>query len=488
MFHSTAYISRAHTPQRRFNSRPNSSDLQFLGEPSVSGSETLAKLRLDNFEASRFVKETLSKIVQIKKNDQKDDIAQSNISNDSISSVDFVRRIGKQVLSQLGDIDTPLVMMDLNNVRTQFNRWKKCLPTVQPYYAVKCNPDAVLVAYLQSLGCDFDCATDAEMNLVVNKLGHNPERVVFSNPCKLESHIRFAKSVGVYTTIIDNHDEIIKIKRNNPKAQVLIRLVCSDSGAQAPMSLKFGATREQVRPLLEHAAEVGLEVIGVHFHVGSGCSDPLSFKTAIMDARRAFDIGCEIGHKMHILDLGGGFPGLDVTDGTCHTSNGVTFEEMSVIINSMLHQLFPNDSQSPMYKIIAEPGRFFGQGCQSMINKVMGKSVVGMTDDGTRKLIRYYMTDGLYGLLSCIVFDHQDNFTPAILEDKREPKADEPNPHGVLFGPTCDGLDKIGEIDHLPELEVGDRLIYSQVGAYTSATATSFNGFAPATVFYYDTE
>ena len=408
-------------------------------------------------------------------------VFQSNFATE----IDRVRAATEYALSVIGDVDTPVIMMDLSNVETQYKRWMANLPRVAPYYAVKCNPDPVLVGYLQSLGCNFDCATKAEIDLVVNKLGHCPSKIVFSNPCKLESHIRFAKSAGVRTTIIDNKDEILKIKANFPDAHVLIRLACSDTSARSPMSLKFGATREQVSPLLEFAAQEGLKVVGVHFHVGSGCSDPSSYRKALLDARRAFDIGTEYGHDMHLVDLGGGYPGLDVNDGSCKTGNGVHFEEMASIINVMLDQFFPNDPAKPKYTIIAEPGRFFAQSAQAMVNKVMAKSVVGLEDygSGKRKLIRYYMTEGLYGTLSCIIFDQQDKLAPAMLREKVA--CDQMNPHATMFGPTCDGFDKIGDLEDMPELNVGDRLIYLQFGAYTSSITTRFNGFEPATFFYY---
>lgn len=399
------------------------------------------------------------------------------------TEIDRVRAVTEYALSKMGDVDTALIVMDLSNVEIQYKRWMANLPRVVPYYAVKCNPDPVLVAFLQSLGCNFDCATKSEIDLVVNQLGHSPEKVVFSNPCKLDSHIRFARSAGVGTTIIDNMDEIVKIKANHPDAEVLIRLACSDSSARSPMSLKFGATREQVRPLLESAAQKGLKVIGVHFHVGSGCSDPTSYRKALLDARRAFDIGTEYGHDMHLLDLGGGYPGLDVVDGSCQTSNCVHFEEMASIINIMLDQFFPNDPAHPKYTIIAEPGRFFAQSAQALVNKVMAKSVVGADENG-RKLIRYYMTEGLYGSLSCIIFDQQDKLKPALLREKALTEKEKP-PHATMFGPTCDGFDKIGDLDELPELDIGDRLVYLQFGAYTSSITTRFNGFDSATFFYY---
>jgi diaminopimelate decarboxylase len=365
---------------------------------------------------------------------------------------------------------------------------------------VKCNPDPVLVAYLQSLGCDFDCATASEMDLVVNKLSHPAERVIFSNPCKLSSHIRYAKSVGVVVTIIDNMDEIIKVKTIYPEAKVLIRLACSDLSARSPMSLKFGATRDQVRPLLEYAAKIGLECIGTHFHVGSGCSDPSSFSKALVDARRAFDIGSEYGHNMYLVDLGGGYPSLDVEKMTCQAeSTGVYFEEMALVINTLLEQLFPNDPVDGKfpYKFVAEPGRFFAGGCASLVNKVHSKSVVGVGPDG-RKQIRYYMTEGLYGTLSCVIFDQQDKLHPYLLKEigisNDDDTASESTiatlnhdtfPTATMFGPTCDGFDKICDVASLPELNVGDRLIYLNFGAYTMSITTSFNGFESSKVFYY---
>lgn len=426
------------------------------------------------------------------------------LSSHSNAEIDKVRAVTHKALEGFGDTDQPLLLMDLDKVLVQFNRWKTCLPNVQPCYAVKCNPDPVLVAYLQSLGCDFDCATASEMDLVVNRLGHPGDRVVFSNPCKLESHIRYAKQVGVETTIIDNMDEILKIKSNNPNAKVLIRLACSDSSARSPMSMKFGATRDQVRPLLSLAAQVGLECVGIHFHVGSGCSDPNSYSKALVDARRAFDIGTGYGHNMHIVDIGGGFPNLDSETMVCQAANGVHFEEMALVINSLREQLFPNDplaDGSRPYKFLAEPGRFFAGGCVSLVNKVHSKSVVGTTTDSDgscRNLIRYYMTEGLYGTLSCVLFDQQDKLKPYLLNDNSNDETMSQTstmasvngtcPKATMFGPTCDGFDKIGDTECLPELNVGDRIIYLNFGAYTMSITTRFNGFESGKVFYYKSQ
>lgn len=398
------------------------------------------------------------------------------VQTHSESEVDIARGICNHLLSKLGDVEYPLMMMNMDKVALQFARWRKCLPDVDIYYAVKCNPDPTLVAFLQSLGANFDCATSVEMDLVVNQLGHNPEKVIYSNPCKLPSHIRFARDSGVNLTIIDNMEEVLKVKRNNPRAQVLIRLACADSSAQCPMSCKFGVTNDMVETVLTHAMESGLEVVGVHFHVGSGCSDPNAYHKALLDSRRAFDLGCEIGHNMHVLDLGGGYPGLSL-DGTCRTSNGVHFEEMAHVIRSLLSQLFPNDPHNPQYKIIAEPGRFMCAGSAVLMTKIHSKAAQG-------RGLRYYINDGLYGCFNCVLFDHQ-----TVHPETLEVYPDRASVAGAtIFGPTCDGFDKIMDgVDNLPEMELDERLIWMNMGAYTTAASTTFNGFPQAQYFYYRT-
>lgn len=405
------------------------------------------------------------------------------LETNSNSELDKARAIANHVLSRLGDIEYPLMMMDLEKVAFQLARWRRCLPNVAPYYAVKCNPDPVLVGFLQSCGIDFDCATSAEMDLVVNSLHHPVDRVVYSNPCKLPSHIRYASEVGVRLTIIDNLDEVNKIKKNHSNAQVLIRLACADTSSQCPMSCKFGATNDRVKAILERAADVGLEVVGVHFHVGSGCSDPMAYHRALLDARRAFDIGTECGHNMHVLDLGGGYPPLSL-DGTCQTSNGIHFEQMAAVISSLLDQLFPNDVDSPQYKIMAEPGRFLVGGSSALLTKIHSKCMI--ENDAGDKAARYYLNDGLYGCFNCVLYDHQ-TVRPETLDDLFMTSR-KIIPGATLFGPTCDGFDKvIDSVNHLPEMFVDERLVWLSMGAYTTAASTTFNGFPQAQYYYYKT-
>ena len=128
---------------------------------------------------------------------------------------------------------------------------------------------------------------------------------------------------------------------------MVLRIAPADAKAVCRLSVKFGATVRTSRLLLEWAKELNIDIIGVSFHVGSGCTDPETFVQAVSDARCVFDMGAEVGFSMYLLDIGGGFPGSEDTK--------LKFEEITSVINPPLDKHFPSDSG---VRIIAEPGRY----------------------------------------------------------------------------------------------------------------------------------
>ena len=354
-------------------------------------------------------------------------------------------------------LDVPMVLMDLGAVIQRFNFWKQHMPNVEPWYAVKCNPDPKLISLLISLGVRFDCATPLEMNLV-RSLGHPSEDIVYAHPTKPISHLKEAKAAGVSLTVFDNETELVKLANIYPEAKLLIRIApIDDSKAQCPMSIKFGAPPAKVRDLLAKARELSANVIGVHFHVGSGCTDATAYRLALHEARRVFDTALEFGYTFSLLDIGGGFPGCD--------DQLVRFEDIAYEVNQVLPVLFPG------IRVIAEPGRFFATSVCTLVTRIISKaSHMGKT--------RYHLNDGLYGSFNCLLYDHATLSPPWSLRQGKPLAAS-------IFGPTCDGFDKITEDCLLPDLEVGDLVVWNKMGAYTTAAATNFNGFAIANYQYY---
>jgi len=373
--------------------------------------------------------------------------------------------------------DVPVALLDIGALRRQAQQWRQLLPRVEPFYAVKCNPHPKILEALWSSWREFgvggfDCASPAEMKAVMalEPAVNLQDQVVYANPCKQETAVAFSRICGVKRTVFDNVAELDKILRLYPDADLLLRVQTDDSLAQCPLSNKFGCAPDQCARLLGQAMDRGLKVVGVSFHVGSGCSQAGAFRSALRRARDAFDEAERVGYEPRLLDIGGGFPGWD-------EENVATFADHAADISEVLQELFP----SPDVRVIAEPGRFFAATAQALLTTVVSVADAAEGD-------RYYINDGLYGSFNCLLFDHAEVPRATILRNGRLLPPDEEGEHSkcTVFGPTCDGFDVVSENMPMPRLKVGDRLLFRDMGAYTNAASTSFNGFAPADAFVYE--
>uniref|UniRef100_A0A3Q4NBU7 Ornithine decarboxylase-like n=1 Tax=Neolamprologus brichardi TaxID=32507 RepID=A0A3Q4NBU7_NEOBR len=353
----------------------------------------------------------------------------------------------------------------LYSVVKRHRQWISLLPRVKPFYAVKCNNTTAVLKMLSTLDTGFDCASKAEIELALS-LGVKPDDIIYAHTTKPLSHIRYACAHRVNLMTFDNEEELLKISLVHPQAKLVIRIAVDDSKSMVRLSPKFGARLPTVRQLLGRARELNLEVVGVSFHVGSGCTRSSAFRQAIEDARRVFDVASLLGFQMRLLDIGGGFSKIgDFQE---------KFEEFSEVINGSLDEFFPPVSG---LEVIAEPGRYYVESAFTLAVNVIAKRVV--VEDGaikctgsTHLMMMYYINDGVYGSMSCIIFD------PA--HCKLEP---EPRYRSVIWGPTCDSIDKITESYWIPELYVGDWLLIDNMGAYTVSVTTDFNGFEKAHIY-----
>lgn len=223
--------------------------------------------------------------------------------------------------------------------------------------AIKCNPDPYIIRLLAALGAGFDCASNGEINQVLGIGGINPDRIIFANPCKAVSFVRNAAKVGVDKMTFDNADELYKIARAHPKAKLVVRILTDDSKSLCAFGIKFGAPLSTVPGLLAKAKELNLDVIGVSFHVGSGCYDPSVYTDAIFRARVVFDMAKEVGYDMNLLDVGGGF-------------EDALFEQAATILTEAIDRAFPNRRS---LKLIAEPGRFFVSKAFSLATNIIAR-------------------------------------------------------------------------------------------------------------------
>jgi len=376
-----------------------------------------------------------------------------------------IKDLCKTITEQQSDSDIPFYLIDLNDVQEKIAKWNRNLPQVQPFFAVKCNPDPNVLKIMVENGCGFDVASKKELDQVL-KYSINKENIVFANPCKPNSHIKFAAANQVKMMTFDNEHELKKIKKLHPDAQVILRIATDDSDSICQFSQKFGAARSDWLNLITTCRELNLDLIGVSFHVGSGCRDVSQYSNSIRDARDIFNLGVQQGFNMNLLDIGGGFPGYPSSE-----SDEPSFEELANTINIAIKKNFSDSN----VRIIAEPGRYMVASAYTLVTKV---TTVRDTS-GSGGDVRYYINDGVYGSFNNIIYDHAKPMPELLYSIKKEYKT------CSIWGPSCDGLDQINADLYFSTLAEGDYLIWFDMGAYTSAAASEFNGMPLPRQYYF---
>ena len=359
----------------------------------------------------------------------------------------------RQLVSSFPKASGSVSVLSKTRINTQWQTWKKTFPTITPYYAVKCNPEPYLLQTLMNSGANFDCASLREVYDVqkcVNPYDMGYSEILYAHPMKSERDIQTIGQLGIQTTVVDSVEECEKLEMCGWKGSAFLRVAVEDKGSKMPFSVKFGASKYEVR---EIASKSRVPITGVSFHVGSGCQTPLQYKDAIEYAGgEVFDILRRYKHNPKVVDIGGGF-----------SSDPEVFSKTAKVIQETI-KLIPTPRT-----YIAEPGRFFAQPSQDLFVKVIAKKP-GLNGKG----FRYVIDESLYGHFSCIPFDHQ---TPPFIRIPHDNERRGVNfTEAILFGRTCDSLDIIAK-GNMQEFDVGDWLYFPLMGSYTSATASEFNGF-----------
>jgi ornithine decarboxylase len=361
---------------------------------------------------------------------------------------------------------TPLFILDHNKIRENYRTFKKHLPRVQCYYAVKANSTQQIVETLFKEGSSFDVASYNEFMQVYQYIKHFDtkekkhfvwDKIIFSNTIKDRATLQKIKQYKPLVTY-DNVAELKKLKDYCDTAGLIIRLKVPDTGSQVEMSSKFGAELADAEKLIQQAFDIGLKVEGISFHVGSQCTNFDNYTSALAFTSEIFHNARKKGFNLNLVDIGGGFP-------VPYDPQVPDFKQLAALLNSEFKRLFPDDIE-----ILAEPGRFIVATAATLVSEIIGKA----RRDGK---IFYHINDGVYHTFSGVVYDHWiPNFT-AFKEGEKEICA--------VVGPTCDSFDKITLSAELPgNLEVGDFLYTENIGAYSTASSTKFNGFDGAKIIH----
>ncbi len=375
--------------------------------------------------------------------------------------------IAKSLLQKLArKHGTPLFVIDHDELRKNYRAFRRHLPRVQVYFAVKANSDPAIVRTLFKEGASFDVASMPEFMIVHENIKHLSakkrqdwiwDKIIYANPTKPTETLEKLNRYKPLVTF-DNREEIYKIKQHAPHAGLALRLKVPNTGAMVELSSKFGATPGEAVDLILEADKHGLVVEGISFHVGSQTTNFENYVQGLNLTAAIFKEAQDRGYtKMNLLDIGGGFPAP-------YDATVKPLKDLAKLINSEIDRLFPKNIQ-----VLAEPGRFLVASAGYAVSKIIGKAV----RDGKTS---YYINDGVYHTYSGVIFDHCNY---PIRSFKKGPTS-----LCSVFGPTCDALDVISMAENLPNLERDDFVYSTNIGAYSHASATNFNGFPPAKVVH----
>ena len=357
--------------------------------------------------------------------------------------------------------DGPCLVVDLDVVRDNYNTFARALPDTRVFYAVKANPDPKVLRLLAQLGSCFDTASVVEIEQVL-AAGATADRISFGNTIKKERDIATARQLGVDLYAVDCKEEVEKIARAAPGARVFCRILCDGSGAEWPLSRKFGCVPEMAVDVLEHAHRLGLVAHGVSFHVGSQQRDPEMWDGALASASAIFRACAERGIHLAMVNLGGGFP-------TRYLKEIPGVQSYGAAIFDALRRHFGNR----IPETIIEPGR----GMVGNAGMIQAEVVlISKKSDAEDDLRWVYLDIGKFGGLA----ETMDEAIRYPIRTKRDGAAMVPC---VLAGPTCDSADVLYEKEPylLPvSLEIGDLVLIEATGAYTTTySSAGFNGFPP---------
>ena len=344
--------------------------------------------------------------------------------------------------------DRPFLLVDPAIIRAKARRFKAAMPRVHPHYAVKANPHPEVLRTLIAEGVSFEIASIAELDLLLS-LNVPAAEIYYSNPMKSRQYLAYAAAKGVEWYVVDSPEELRKVVAIKPDAKLYLRIDAPNVGSDWPLSGKFGAEPQEADEIVRAAVEVGADLAGVTFHVGSQCRNPENWRVGIENAKRVFRRMRLKGLRPRLLNIGGGYP-------VQHIKPIPSIETIGETVNRALTGLPPG------VRVMAEPGRYLVSDAGWFVCRVVGTA----TRRGTRWV---YLDAGMFGgiiettegLQYDVVTERAGNLIP-----------------WTVAGPTCDSVDVVMREQLLPEdLQADDFVYIPNAAAYTTAYASNFNGF-----------
>ncbi len=320
-------------------------------------------------------------------------------------------------------------------------------------YAVKANPRAEVLENLVAAGVGaFDVASPDEMRAVRAVL---PDAVLhYNNPVRSREEVAFGISMGVASWSVDCAGELDKLADVPRTAEVSVRLALPVAGAAYDFGDKFGMAPDGAARLLRRVADMGFAP-AMTFHPGTQCTDPDAWATYV---HACADVARQAGVPLSRLNVGGGF--------AAHRTEEAApdLEAVFARIRDEVKAAFGADAPA----LVCEPGR-------AMVNDAF---TLAVRAKALRAGGAIFINDGIYGGLAELRdIAPGDRISVHSPDGTQRQGAKAPR---VVYGPTCDSLDRLPDPVSLPgDIVEGDYLLFHGQGAYSLAIATRFNGYGP---------
>jgi len=365
----------------------------------------------------------------------------------------------EKIMAFAEKIPTPCLIVDLDIVRNKYLELQASMPNYKIYYAVKANPMLEVIMLLNELGANFDLASPYELDQMLN-LGIEPSRLSFGNTIKKVNDIKYFYEKGVRLFATDSKLDLANLAKYAPGSKVLFRILTEGTGADWPLSRKFGSHPDTIYHLIVKAAKMNLQPWGISFHVGSQQRDIGQWDDAVARCKYLFDAVAEEGIELKMINIGGGFP-ANYVDPT------FSIQEYATEIQRFITEDFGDN----LPEIILEPGRSLVADAGVIVSEV-----INVARKSKNNLYQWvYLDVGKFGGL----IETIDESIKFPIYFPRKGLAEEI----ILAGPTCDSMDILYEHYRyrMPEGTVpGDRVYIFTTGAYTqSYSSVNFNGFPP---------
>lgn len=402
-------------------------------------------------------------------------------------------KIARRLLSS--GVATPFLAISRDALRANLSRWNRHLPAVAPFYAVKANADPLVLRELFRAGANADVASAYEVALC-RALGLDGKRMILSNPRKDRDTILMLKEVRTWATTVDSEDEIEKLIEENIPGEgynpvLFVRIKVPTRGVKQDLSTKFGirvvppefeprasgpspsVTLDEVQAVFQKAQQAGFSQFGLAFHVGTQCTDPGIYGSALTVCRAVARSLKKVGIAVEWIDIGGGFADARVL-AEKPTEPATTHDQLLKEVGG-----FAREMGQEGFRLLGEPGRYMVADTGFLATRVIYDRNTDLTGR------RIQIDDGVYRTLSGHIHDDRQFEFRALRMEAAQPFLNYTT-RFAIWGCSCDSFDKVADEALLPvDLRVGDYLLSDCLGAYSTSFGSNTNGFQPASVVLY---